>query len=109
MKRFMMITAAMLCASTPCFSLQAGLLDDVIRMGPLHEVMSVPRQLVNVELNRITSPVLDLSRAIPTAAEVTPISIPRRDRIVAYPLDVVRFGLRVHPASRILRTNLGRL
>lgn len=109
MKRFMMITAAMLCASTQCSSLQAGLLDDVIRIGPLQEVMSVPRQLVNVELNRVTSPVLDLSQAIPTADEVTPIPMPRRGQIVAYPLDVVQFGLRVHPAARILRTNLGRL
>ena len=109
MKRFMMITAAVLCASTPRCSLQAGMLDDVIRMRPLQEVMSVPRQLVNVELNRVTRPVLDLSRAIPTADEVTPIPMPRRDQIVAYPLDVVQFGVRVYPAVRVLGTNLGRL
>ena len=109
MKRFMMITAAMLCVSTQCSSLQAGLLDDVMRMRPLQKVMSVPRHLVNVELNRLTSPVLNLSLAIPAADEVTPIPMPRRGRIVAYPLDLVQFGLRVHPAARILRTNLNRL
>ena len=71
--------------------------------------MSVPRRLVNVELNRVTSPVLDLSRAIPAADEVRPIPVPRRGQIFAYPVDVVRFGLRFHPAARILRTNLNRL
>jgi hypothetical protein len=98
MKRFVIATTVMLCAAAQLSQLQAGLLDSV---------MSVPRRIVNVELNRLTYPVIDMSHTMPAANEVAAFPLRRRGQVLAYPVDLVRYVVSVHPAARTVRHNLG--
>ena len=109
MKRFMIAAAVTLCVAAQSCSLQAGLLDDVFQAGPLKDVMSIPRQVVNVELNRLTFPLIDLSRAMPSPDELNTVPMPRPNQVLGYPVELVNYGLSVYPPVRVLRQNLGRL
>jgi hypothetical protein len=105
MKRFVVATIVMLCAVAQSNHLQAGLLDDVLSVP--RRVMSVPRRIVNVELNRLTYPVIDMSHTMPARHEIAAFPSRRRGQMVTYPLDMLRYVVRVHPAARIMRQNLG--
>jgi hypothetical protein len=45
---------------------------------------------------------------LPSREEVAAVPVPEQGRIVAYPVDVVRYGLTVHPGARLTRRILGR-
>ena len=98
MKRFVIATTVILCAAAQSSQLQAGLLDDVL---------SIPRRIVNVELNRLTSPLIDMSHTMPARHEVAAFPLRRRGQVVTYPVDLVRYVVSVHPAVRTVRQNLG--
>ena len=98
MKRFVIAMMVMLCGAGQSSQLQAGLLDNV---------MSVPRRIVNVELNRMTSPLIDMSHTMPARHEVAAFPLRRRGQVVTYPVDLVRYAVSVHPAVRTVRQNLG--
>jgi hypothetical protein len=98
MKRFVIATTVILCAAAQSSQLQAGLLDDVL---------SIPRRIVNVELNRLTYPAIDMSHTMPSANDVAAFPLRRRGQVVTYPVDLVRYVVSVHPAVRTVRQNLG--
>jgi hypothetical protein len=45
---------------------------------------------------------------LPTRQEVAAVPIPERGRVLAYPVDVFRYGRTIHPGSRAVRRLLGR-
>lgn len=96
-KRFVIAMLVMLCGAGLSNQLQAGLLDDP---------MSVPRRIVNVELNQLTYPVIDMSHTMPARHEVTAFPFPRHGLVMNYPVDLVRYAVSVHPAVRTVRHNL---
>ena len=98
MKRFVIATIVMLCAAAQLSQLQAGLLDDVL---------SVPRRIVNVELNQLTYPVIDMSHTMPARHEVAAFPLRRRGQVMTYPFDLVRYAVSVYPTVRTVRHNLG--
>ena len=45
---------------------------------------------------------------LPSREEVSAVPVPEQGRVLAYPADVVRYGLTVHPGARIVRGLIGR-
>lgn len=45
---------------------------------------------------------------LPSPAEISAVPVPERGRVLAYPVDVVRYGLTIHPGARIVRRMTGR-
>jgi hypothetical protein len=45
---------------------------------------------------------------LPSRAEVMAIPTPERGRVAAFPVDVVRYGLTIHPGARIVRSVIRR-
>lgn len=105
MKRFVTATIVMLCSIGQSSQLQAGLLDNAMSIH--QRVMSIPRRVVNVELNRLTHPVIDMSQTMPAQHEVAAFPWRRRGQVLTYPIDLVRYAMSVHPAVRTVRHNLG--
>ncbi|MCH2203062.1 MAG: hypothetical protein MK102_13915 [Fuerstiella sp.] len=105
MKYFVIAAILILCVAEHSNQLQAGLLDDVVSVP--RRVMAVPRRIVNVELNRLTYPIIDMSRTIPAPHEVATFPSLRRGQVLAYPVNLVRYVVRVHPGVRTVRHNLG--
>ena len=54
--------------------------------------------------NRLTRP----TTILPSRQEIAAVPIPQRGRVAAFPVDVVRYGLTIHPGSRIVRGMFGR-
>ncbi len=50
-------------------------------------------------------PLVDVSTAVPTTPEILAVPVPRRGELRAYPGNVLRYGLNVHPGARIARQN----
>ena len=48
------------------------------------------------------------STILPSREEIAAVPVPGQGPIVAYPVDVVRYGLTVHPGARLTRRVLGR-
>lgn len=68
-------------------------------------VLSVPRTVVNDGLNRVVGPGIDLSQTIPSSGDIRAVPTPRPNRLIAYPVQVIRYGLHISPVSRTLRQN----
>jgi len=45
---------------------------------------------------------------LPSRAELSAVPVPQQGRLLAYPANVVRYGLTVHPGSRIVRGLMAR-
>ncbi len=45
---------------------------------------------------------------LPSREEVSAVPVPEQGRVLAYPVDVVRYGLTIHPGARIARGLFGR-
>jgi hypothetical protein len=45
---------------------------------------------------------------LPSREEIAAVPVPEQGRVLAYPGDVVRYGLTVHPGARTVRRVLGR-
>ena len=96
--KFIFATAAIVVLSTftDSTAAKAGLLDDV---------MSVPRAVVNVRLNRIAGPMIDLSQTIPSAHDLRAFPRPKRNRVLRSPVEFIRYGMNIYPGTRTLRHN----
>ena len=57
-----------------------------------------------VRSNQLATP----TTILPSRAEVFAVPVPERGRRLAYPVDVVRYGLTVHPGSRFIRSRFAR-
>jgi hypothetical protein len=45
---------------------------------------------------------------LPSREEISAVPVPEQGRMVAYPVDVVRYGLTVHPSARFVRRMMSR-
>ena len=45
---------------------------------------------------------------LPSRQEISAVPVPQQGRVLAYPVDVVRYGQTVHPGARFVRGILGR-
>ena len=45
---------------------------------------------------------------LPSRDEISAFPVPGQGRVLAYPVDVARYGLTVHPGARIVRGLIGR-
>jgi hypothetical protein len=45
---------------------------------------------------------------LPSREEISAVPVPEQGRVVAYPADVVRYGLTVHPGARMVRRLMSR-
>jgi hypothetical protein len=49
------------------------------------------------------TPMTTPATILPSPAEVMAVPVPQAGRVIAYPVDVVRYGLNVHPGARLVR------
>lgn len=101
MKRFLATSTLLLALITlSSTKLQA---DDPVYVG------RTPVIVVEGSFNREPSatrfPILDLSTAIPTVDEIRNVPTPQPDDLLDFPFAVLRYGLSIHPTSRVLRHN----
>ena len=75
---------------------QADILDDVLL---------IPRAVVNDGVDTMVGPGIDLSQTIPSGRDVRAIPMPRPDRLIDYPFEVIRYGLSLYPGTRTARQN----
>jgi hypothetical protein len=68
-------------------------------------VLSVPRAVVNDGLDQVTNPVIDLSETIPSSRDVRSFPAPRRGKVIEYPVQILRYGMNLHPGTRTARQN----
>ena len=45
---------------------------------------------------------------LPSREEISNVPVPEQGRVLAYPVDVVRYGLTVHPSARFMRRVMSR-
>lgn len=57
--------------------------------------------------NRSEQPA-DRTTILPSREELAAVPVPQQGRALAYPADVVRYGLTVHPGARLARRVMGR-
>lgn len=57
-----------------------------------------------IRFNRLPTP----TTILPSREEISAVPTPQQGRVLAYPVDVVRYGLTVHPGARIVRGLIGR-
>jgi hypothetical protein len=75
----------------------------VAKADILDDALSVPRAVVNDGLDTMVGPAIDLSQTIPSGRDVRTLPKPRRGHLLAHPLDLIRYGLNLHPGSRTAR------
>lgn len=66
------------------------------------EVSAAGRRAARMEAYQAT-PAGNGMTILPSAAEIAAVPVPRQGAVVAYPVDVVRYGLTIHPGARIVR------
>jgi hypothetical protein len=76
-----------------------------VRADVFEVVLSVPRAVVNDGLDEVTGPVIDLSQTIPSSRDVRSLPAPRRERLIGYPVQIIRYGLNLYPGTRTARQN----
>jgi hypothetical protein len=54
--------------------------------------------------NQLATP----TTVLPSRDEVFAVPVPERGQLLAYPADIVRYGLTVHPGARFVRGRFGR-
>ena len=70
---------------------------------------AVPTQVVVIDGRRgrkpsaATSPIVDLSTAIPTFDEIANVPTPKSSNLLGYSLNAIEYGLSIHPTTQVLR------